>query len=127
MSSNSVPRVFVVADEHVIASTLAAILKRHGYSTTSFTSALEALAAARSRAPDLLISDVVMPGISGVDLAIQIKAQCPECKILLFSEEATAQDLLKDARGQGQTFQLLQKPVTRPQCSRGLNAEMQHD
>jgi len=111
VSSNSVPRVFVVDDEHVIASTLAAILKLHGYSATSFTSPLEALAAARSRAPDLLISDVVMPDLSGVDLAILIKAECPECKILLFSGQAATQDLLKDARSQGHTFQLLQKPV----------------
>jgi CheY-like chemotaxis protein len=109
VSSNSVPRVFVVDDKHFIASTLAAILKRHGYSATSFTSPLEALAAARSRAPDLLISDVAMPGLSGVDLAIQIKAQCPECKILLFSGQANSQHLLKDARGHGQTFQLLQE------------------
>ena len=111
MSSNSVPRVFVVDDEHVIASTLAAILKLHGYSATFFTSPLEALASARASAPDLLISDVVMRGLSGVDLAIQMKAQCPECKILLFSGQATTRDLLKDARSQGHTFQLLQKPV----------------
>ena len=111
MSSNSVPHIFVVDDEPVIASSLAAILKLHGYATTSFTSALEALAAAQLSAPDLLISDVVMHGLSGVDLAIQIKAECPECKILLFSGQASTRDLLKDARSQGNTFQLLQKPV----------------
>jgi CheY-like chemotaxis protein len=109
--SHSVPRVFVVDDEHVIASTLAAILKQHGYSATSFTSPQEALAAARSSAPDLLISDVLMPGLSGVDLAIQIKAQCPACKVLLFSGQATTRDLLKDARIQDHTFQVLQKLV----------------
>jgi DNA-binding NtrC family response regulator len=106
-----VPTVFVVDDEHVIASTLATILKLHGYCATSFTSALEALAAAQSSAPDLLISDVVMPGLSGVDLAIQIKAECPACKILLFSGQASTQDLLEDARRQGYHFELLQKPV----------------
>ena len=111
MSSNSVPHIFVVDDEPVIASSLAAILKLHGYATTSFTSGLEALAAAHSKAPDLLISDVLMPGLSGVDLAIQIKAECPECQILLFSGQATTHDLLKDARSQGNNFQLLQKPV----------------
>jgi DNA-binding NtrC family response regulator len=104
-------RVFVVDDEHVIASTLAAILKLHGYSATSFTSPLAALAAARSEAPDLLISDVAMPDLSGVDLAIQIKAQYPECKVLLFSGQAFTSDLLKEARRQGHNFQLLQKPV----------------
>jgi DNA-binding NtrC family response regulator len=109
--SNSAARVFVVDDEHVIASTLAAILRLNGYCATSFTSAMEALAAAQSRAPDLLISDVVMPGISGIDLAIQIKAECPECKILLFSGQASTQDLLEGARRQGHDFELLQKPV----------------
>jgi DNA-binding NtrC family response regulator len=111
VSSISVPRVFVVDDEHFIASSLAAILKLNVYSATSFTSPLEALAAAMASAPDLLISDVAMPGLSGIDLAIQIKAVCPACKILLFSGHATTQDLLKDARVQGNTFQLLQKPV----------------
>jgi DNA-binding NtrC family response regulator len=111
VSSSSIPRVFVVDDEHVIASTLAAILKLHGYSATSFTSPLEALAVARSKAPDLLVSDVAMPGISGIDLAIQMNAQYPECKILLFSGHAAAQDLLEDARSQGHNFQLLEKPV----------------
>jgi DNA-binding NtrC family response regulator len=111
VSSNSVPCVFVVDDEHVIASTLAAMLKLDGYSATSFTSPQAALAAARSSAPDLLISDVLMRGLSGVDLAIQIKAQCPECKILLFSGQANTRDLLKDARSQGHNFQLLEKPI----------------
>jgi CheY-like chemotaxis protein len=107
----SSPRVFVVDAEHVIASTLATILKMNGYSATFFTSALEALAAAQLSAPDLLISDVVMPGLSGVDLAIQIKAECPECKILLFSGQASTQYLLEDAHSQGHNFELLQKPV----------------
>jgi DNA-binding response OmpR family regulator len=106
-----VPTIFVVDDEPVIASSLAAILNLHGYSATPYTSPIEALAAAQSRAPDLFIVDVVMPRLSGVDLAIQIKARCPECKILLFSGQASTQDLLEDARRQGHDFELLQKPV----------------
>ena len=112
MSSNPVPRVFVVDDEHVIASTLAQILKLNGYYTTFFTSPLEALAAARSRPPDLLVSDVAMPGISGIDLAIQMKAQHPTCKVLLFSGQAATLDLLEDARALGHEFDLLLKPVS---------------
>ena len=111
MSSNPLPRVFVVDDEHVIASTLATILRLNGYSATSFTSPLEVLAAARLNAPDLLISDVAMPDISGIDLAIQMKILHPECKILLFSGHAATQDLLEDARSQGHDFRMLSKPV----------------
>jgi CheY-like chemotaxis protein len=52
-----------------------------------------------------------MPGISGVELAIQMKAQYPTCKILLFSGQAATVDLLEDARAQGHQFDLLLKPV----------------
>jgi DNA-binding response OmpR family regulator len=106
-----VPRVFIVDDEPVIASTLAAILRLHGYSATYFTSPLEALAASQLEAPDLVISDVAMPGISGIDMAVLMKAQYPECKILLFSGQAETADLLCVAREEGHDFQLLCKPI----------------
>lgn len=68
------PYVFVVDDEEVIASSLATILKLHGgLRARSFTKPLEALEAARLEAPDLLISDVMMPELSGIDLAIQVR------------------------------------------------------
>ena len=111
MSSSPVPRIFVVDDEPVIASTLAAILQMNGFSAKFFTCPQEALNAAQLKAPDLLISDVAMPGISGVDLALQMRAQYPTCKILLFSGQAASMDLLEDARAQGHNFDLLQKPV----------------
>ena len=77
--------VYVVDDEPVISSTLTAILNVSGFQATGFTSAKDALQAAESEGPSLLISDVVMPGMNGVDLAIHLKSICPDCKILLFS------------------------------------------
>jgi DNA-binding NtrC family response regulator len=103
--------IFVVDDEPVIASSLAAILQMNGFSAKFFTCPLEALAAARSESPDLVISDVAMPGISGIDLAVQMRAQYPNCKILLFSGQAATSDLLENARALGYDFRLLQKPV----------------
>src|SRR5271168_2130872 len=96
--------IFVVDDEPVIASSLAAILRMNGFSARFFTRPLEALAAARSESPDLVISDVAMLGISGIELAIQMTAQCPNCKILLFSGRAATWDLLEGARAQGYDF-----------------------
>jgi len=104
-------RVFVVDDERVIATTLVAILQMNGFSAKSFTCAREAMDAARLQAPDLLISDVVMPDISGIDLAILMTAQCPRCKVLLFSGQAATSDLLQAARDKGYNFRLLSKPV----------------
>jgi len=103
--------VFVVDDEPVIASTLAVILQMHGFSAKSFTSPLHALSAARAKSPDLLISDVDMPSLSGIDLAIRIKGLCPSCKILLFSGKPSRLALLDSARAQGQHFDLLLKPM----------------
>jgi DNA-binding NtrC family response regulator len=104
-------RVFVVDDERVIATTLAAILQLNGFIADSFVRPFDALGAARVNPPDLLISDVVMPDISGVELAIQMKAICPDCKVLLFSGQAATADLLLAAREQGHDFRLLSKPV----------------
>ena len=114
MPSSSGPLVFVVDDEPVIASTLAVILQMHGFSAKFFISPLEALTAARATSPDLLISDVDMPGLSGIDLAIRMKALYPSCKILLFSGQPSTFDLLDSARAQGQEFDLLLKPVPPP-------------
>lgn len=104
-------QILVVDDEKVISDTLAMILRLNGFAATSFTSPLEALNSISSADPDLLLSDVVMPELSGIDLAIKFKEKYPSCKILLFSGQASTSDLLQAARGRGYEFHLLTKPV----------------
>jgi CheY-like chemotaxis protein len=104
-------KVFVVDDESVIAATLAIILNQSGFQAESFTNPVQALEQARTTRPDLIISDVMMPEMTGIELAIAIKNECPECKILLFSGQAATADLLKTAREQGNEFHLLMKPI----------------
>jgi DNA-binding NtrC family response regulator len=104
-------RVFVVDDEFVIASTLGLILRHKGFDAISFHTPLDALQAASSQAPDLLISDVVMPQLSGIELAIRLQEQCPNCKVLLFSGQAATAGLLETARANGHNFEILAKPV----------------
>ena len=104
-------RVFVVDDDGIIATTLATILCKSGFLAQSFTNPLDALRTTTESIPDLLISDVVMPQMSGVELAIRIKAVCPTCKVLLFSGQAAMVDFLEQARNEGHDFQLLNKPI----------------
>jgi CheY-like chemotaxis protein len=59
----------------------------------------------------MLISDVIMTDLNGIDAAIKIRELLPECKILLFSGQAATADLLDRARGQGHEFEILAKPV----------------
>jgi DNA-binding NtrC family response regulator len=105
------PRVLVVDDEAIIATTLAMILRQQGFDAYSFELPLETLQAARDNAPDLLISDVVMPEMSGIELAIKVRESCPNCKVLLFSGQAATAGLLDKARAEGHDFELLAKPV----------------
>jgi DNA-binding NtrC family response regulator len=104
-------RIFVVDDEVIIASTLATILQVNGFDAVSFTEPLEALSAAHLKAPDLLITDVVMPKLSGIDLAIALKEEYPDCRVLLFSGQAATANLLQTAQLKGYDFELLSKPI----------------
>ena len=111
VSGTNRPFAFVVDDETLIASTLAAILNASGFEAKAFTDPLAALKAAEARCPDFLISDVMMPKLNGIDLGMQFKAIYPQCRILLFSGQAATSDLLSHARSKGHDFPLLAKPV----------------
>ncbi len=103
--------MLVADDERVIADTLAIILNQNGYDAIAVYTGTAAVEKARSMRPDLLISDVIMPDMNGIDAAIKIRAFLPGCKILLFSGQAATADLLEDARKRGHEFEILAKPV----------------
>jgi len=105
------PSVLVVDDESAIADTLAEILSRSGYAAKTAYDGNAALEVALLTPPELLVSDVVLPGMSGIELAITIRRIFPDCKILLFSGQASTEDLLAAARREGHHFTLLTKPV----------------
>ncbi|MGH9561875.1 MAG: response regulator [Terracidiphilus sp.] len=103
--------VFVVDDDPGTASTIAAILNASGFQVTTFTDPEKAVQAAELSCPGILISDVVMPQLNGVELAIKFKAACPKCKILLFSGNASANSFMKVATEQGHAFTLMSKLI----------------
>lgn len=105
------PRVLVVDDERIIADTLTTILAKSGYGARAAYSGEMALEMARNFHPDLLITDVVMPGITGIEAAIKMREFLPTCKVLLFSGQATTERLIEAARAQIHEFELLAKPV----------------
>ena len=105
------PVVLIVDDESVIAETLAEILSRSGYMAMTAYDADEAFETALVTPPEMLITDVVLPGESGIELAIKMRRVFPDCKILLFSGQAATVDLLAVAKGAGHQFNLLHKPI----------------
>lgn len=105
------PVVLVVDDESAIADTLSEILSRSGYAAIPAYDGNEALETALVTPPEVLITDVILPGMSGVELAIRLRRIYPECRVLLFSGQASTADLLASAKHEGHHFTLLTKPV----------------
>jgi DNA-binding NtrC family response regulator len=102
--------VFVVDDEPSIATTTALILRSQGYDARAFTEPLMALEAAQSEAPDLLFSDVSMPGLNGFELSTGVIKDCPQCKVLLFSRHPGTSEKIA-AIANGNKFEILAKPL----------------
>jgi CheY-like chemotaxis protein len=111
MHAGKKPKVLVVDDEQIIADTLAKILDLNGYDASAVYTGTSAVDTARTTQPDLIISDVIMPDMNGIEAAIRIREFLPGCKILLFSGQAATADLLESARVKGHEFEILAKPV----------------
>jgi DNA-binding NtrC family response regulator len=105
------PYVLIVDDERVIADTLHLILESQSHASRSFYSGEEALRYATEHPPLMLISDVIMAGMTGFDLAIQLKKIVPGCTVLLISGQVATERLLEQAKQAGHSFDLLAKPV----------------
>jgi CheY-like chemotaxis protein len=104
-------RILVVDDEPLIANTIAEILNGSGFEATAIYNARNALDEVRKSCPDTVISDVIMPHMNGIDMAITIKSACPRTRILLLSGQAGTPDLMEAARKKGHNFELLSKPL----------------
>jgi CheY-like chemotaxis protein len=111
MAPEEKPRVLIVDDEHVIADTLVTIFSAAGLDAVAVYSAEQALALMPKWHPHIAIVDVHLPGMNGIDLAIRLKAEHPDCRVTLFSGYASTGDLLEKARLDGHSFEVLAKPV----------------
>jgi CheY-like chemotaxis protein len=111
MSNTTKPKVLVADDERVIADTLAMILNQSGFEARAVYSGEKAIELAETFRPDMLISDVIMADLNGIEAAIRMRALLPGIKVLLFSGQAATADLLEKARAEGHEFDILAKPV----------------
>jgi CheY-like chemotaxis protein len=104
-------KVLLVDDQKLIVDTLSEILENAGFEVVAAYDGWEALGAATRFRPDHLVTDVLMPRLNGVELAIAIRNIYPTVKILLFSGQAGISEILDDADRRGFRFEVLAKPV----------------
>ncbi len=118
-------RILVVDDEPLIADTLCVILNINRYQASAAYGGAAALQRAREFKPDVLVSDVMMPDMNGVELAIQIQGFLPACRVVLFTGMADSTEILHRARNHGYQFLVVFKPV-HPQDLLDTLQEVQH-
>jgi CheY-like chemotaxis protein len=103
--------VLVVDDERVIADTTKEILKRSGFDAHCAYDGQSGLELAMQLSPDFVLTDVVMPNMNGVQLAIALRKALPATEILLLSGQAGVTEILDRGRREGYSFELIAKPV----------------
>jgi CheY-like chemotaxis protein len=104
-------KVIVIDDESLIAETMVEILNHEGFDAVSASDGASAIELAKTLQPDIVLSDVIMPGLNGVETGIRIREALPNCRIILFSGQAATVDLLEKARERGHSFDVLAKPM----------------
>lgn len=104
-------RVLVVDDQRLIADTLAEILNNAGFDALAAYDGWEALEKASRFHPHWIMTDVLMPRMNGVELAIAIRMNYPGAEVLLLSGQAGISDILESGRRRGYQFELIAKPI----------------
>ena len=104
-------KVLVVDDQRLIADTLAEILSNAGFDAVAAYDGFDALDKASRFLPHWVLTDVLMPRMNGVELAITIRKNFPSSSILLFSGQAGISEILQEGHRQGYQFELIAKPI----------------
>jgi DNA-binding NtrC family response regulator len=105
------PIIMVVDDEPVIRETLLEILSDEGFDALGMSTAGQALRWIELIAPDIVLTDVNMPGMNGIELGIKVREILPGCRVVLVSGHAATGKLLQEAEQRGHKFEILTKPI----------------
>lgn len=102
------PLITVVDDDASLRSALESLIRSLGYNVRSFSSADEAFASEIAQSSDCVITDIQMPGISGIELEARLRATGASPPVILITARAEP-ELLAAARASG-AICILRKP-----------------
>ena len=111
--SNSAPIILIIDDDKTSRLALRRLLEREGYSVEVAACGQEGLRLCHSLQPDVVLTDVVMPGMDGPTLVQRMRQGSPNMKIIFMS--GYTEDKLKDNMGENIFF--LPKPFTLKQLA----------
>nr|WP_245930587.1 response regulator [Methylobacterium radiodurans] len=108
-------RVLVVDDDPEVRHVTASFIRRFGYRETEAASGTAALALLERETFDLVVADLAMPGMSGVDLANLVRARWPDLPLLILTGHAEAIEIPED-------LPVLAKPFQSAELARRVSA-----
>ncbi len=109
-ADGSALNVLLLDDEELLRKALRRILEFDGFRVQDFASGEEALSAIPSFKPDVVVSDVRMPDLDGVEVLVRIKKTTPELAVLLLSGYVDP-DFETEAKRMG-AYRVLVKPIS---------------
>ena len=101
--------VLVIDDDRVLADTLAQILRLNGFQPVALYSGEEAIELVERLQPDIVLSDIRMSRVDGIEAAKRIRELHPECRVILFTAHPVSAAMRHMIHGLG--FELLQRPL----------------
>jgi DNA-binding NtrC family response regulator len=106
-----IANVLVVDDDKVVLRAVSEVLRRDGYKVTSISDPVEAMAAAKDPTIDVVVSDIRMPNLSGLDLLRAYKAERPDVEVILMTGHGTIETAVEAVKAGAYDF--LTKPFER--------------
>src|SRR2546422_2044562 len=104
------PSILVVDDELGILDVLRILLKGEGFDVVTAQGGKAGLEALKTSAPDIVLTDIKMPGVTGTDILAAVREQDPETPVILMTAQASLQSAIQ-AVNQG-AFYYIQKPFS---------------
>jgi CheY-like chemotaxis protein/anti-sigma regulatory factor (Ser/Thr protein kinase) len=101
--------VLVVEDDGALRHAISALLDQAGYRTDHASDGPEALRKLQQQPVDLLLLDIGLPGMNGLDVLAQVRSQSTPPRVVMMTADDTPETLLRSFRGQAHRF--IRKPV----------------
>lgn len=109
------PYLMVLDDDTAVRHTWTIIFRQQGYEVVAVECGQDAIDAARDRAPDVLLADIRLPDMTGIEAARRVQHEAPRCRVLLISGDGESNEVLEEARSMGTSFEVLPKPIAPPE------------
>ncbi len=113
------PSILIVDDEVSILKSLSGILSDEGFETMTVSNGYEALKTLESESPDLVLLDIWMPGIDGIDTLKEIKKNFPTTPVIMITGHGTIETAVNATKIGA--FDFIEKPLSIDKVIVGIN------